>query len=411
MKPKTHVLPDRAVPCEICGKTFKTLQGLRGHCQLVHSPGAVGPSSVAPAAETGPSSVESSGGSAGPSSTVELRGLKAEVERLQLELKKRKLQGEFPAPVAESPDIMQRSGLGAFTNEAQVLAQRRALGVADQGPAQSWLDKLLANPESLKLGIDALKGILGVRDGQNDNLSGLLKDLGFNLKDLLLERAAPTAGEITIGGVSLAGAALTPQLLDSVMKYKAAEEKAKGDFESRKLMADSLDRAIVALVPAIADLQAGRQGGPGIQQQPRPGAGPEDIQAPQPQFAECPKCGQPIAIPAGFPGGQLRCQARLVDGSTCLGRIDLEIVADPEASTPGRRKKKAKPEPGASLKCAGCGQLIDISGKPLGSTVRCPICQAEFVITSDTESVPALEPLTDEEKRSSAWRDAFKQGD
>jgi len=416
MKEKPRVYANFDLPCELCGKRFKTPQGLAGHIQIVHSsagpsPGAaVGRSSGAPGA---PSSVApeagASGALSGGSAGQSVAELRAEVEGLQLQLKRRKLVAELPAAVAEPPDFMQQSGLGRFDDAVKAEVQRRAVGMAEQRPPEPhWLDRLLANPESLKLGIDALKGILGVRDrdGQSDNLSGLLKDLGFSLKDLITGASAPKATGLTVGGISLEGASLTPSLLDSIMKYKAAEEKSKADFESHKLMADALQDAIKELAPAIADLAAGRQGAPGpIQRQPGPGPEVQDL---QPQFAECPVCRQGIAIPPGFTGGELHCEAKLADGSSCYGKIDLEVIPDDVAR--GKGKKKAKPEPGSSLKCSGCGQLIDVSDKPLGSTVRCPVCQDEFAIKSDTESLPAAEPLTDEERRGQAWRDAFNQG-
>ncbi|GAI01469.1 unnamed protein product [marine sediment metagenome] len=337
--------------------------------------------------------------------------LRAEVAELKLQLEKRKLSAQFPTPVAEPPDIMAQAGLGSFSDEAKLLAQRRALGAAEQEPRQSWLDRLLSNPEGIKIAVDAVKGILGVRDGGSDNVATLLKDLGYSLKDLISQASAPKAGEgLTIGGISLAGSSLTPQLLDTIMQYKGIEAKAQADLEGRKAMGDALDHAMTALAPAITELVARSEGnlGPGpIQRQPRPGPGPE-VQD-QPQFAECPNCGQAIAIPANFPGGTLRCQAKLADGGTCLGKIDLEVVEDSEA--PRGKKRKPKPDPATSLKCPGCGQLVDISGKPLGGAVRCPVCEHEFSIISQTESLPAAEALSEKEKQDRAFRDRFNPGE
>ena len=402
--------PDQDLPCSHCDRHFKNEQGLKGHLRMIHGiPGAPGtPSPGAPSslAAEALASEASSGGSAGQS-VAELR---AEVEGLQLQLKRRKLVAELPAAVAESPDIMAQSGLGAFDAEVKSQAQRRAMGF-DQERPQSWLDRLLANPEGIKVAVDALRGILGdKRESGGDNLSGLLRDMGYSLKDLITQASAPKAGDgLTIGGVSLGGASLTPQLLDSIMKYKAAEETAKAEFEGRKAMADSFDNAFSKLAPAVIELMANRQGGgpPGPIQSGPLGRGLE-VQGSQ-QAVECPKCGHKTPVPIGFPGGELQCEGKLADGSQCWEKFPIELIEQPEASTPGRKKKKAKPEPPAELKCR-CGQLIDISGRGIGDTIRCPVCQEELQLTSETESLPAEEPLTDREKQDRAWRDRFKGG-
>lgn len=389
-KRKRLTYPDQALPCQICGRHFKSLQGLSGHQRMIHGISAgPGASSVAPGA-----SAASSAGSAEQPSIKELR---AEVDELKLQVEKRKLQAELPKPATEPADIMAQLGLGPFDPAVRAEAQRRAMGATENKPQQSWLDKLLSSPEGVKVAVDGLRGVLGVGRGESgDNLSTLLKDLGFNLKDLLLERAAPKGDAgLTIGGVNLAGTSLTPELLKSILEYRSVEEKARLDAESRKLMADGLKDAIGQLAPAFADLAASRQGGPGIQR--RPGAGPE-LQDPEPQFAECPRCGRQIPIPANFPGGELHCQTKLADGSACLGSIDLEIIEDRPESKARGKKRKPKPEPMESVKCPGCGQLVGISDKQIGDKVCCPVCQTEFAIISDIESVQGLEPLSDQDR-------------
>lgn len=386
------VYPDFDLVCDVCARRFRTPQGLSGHKRMVHAAAGAAEPSAGP--DNGPS-----GGSAAGSAGGSIKELRAEVDELKLQVEKRKLQAELPSAAAEPADLMQQLGLGPFDPAVRAVVQRRAVNAPEHEPQQSWLDKLLSSPEGVKVAVDGLRGVLGVGRGESgDNLSTLLKDLGFSLKDLLLERAAPKGDPgLTIGGVSLAGTSLTPELLKSVLDYRSAEEKSKADFDSRKLMADSLKDAISQLAPAIGDLLAGRQRGPGpIQRQPGQDLGQGQGQ----ESVSCPRCGDAIPIPLGFTGGELRCQAKLADGS-CLGKVNLEVIEDrPESKARG---KKRKPE--ASLKCADCGQLIDISSRELGDEIRCPVCESQFKVVSDRESLPALEALSEKEKQDRAFRD------
>lgn len=399
-KQRTIKYPDLQLPCPICGKILKTRQALSGHTRLKHDSSAERPAEVV-------SAIASPGGSAGPSVT-ELRELKAEVERLELELKRRKLQAEFPASEPQPADLMQQLGLGPFDPGVRAEVQRRAVNATEQ-PAKTGPDWVaLLNSPNLPIILQALKGALGVnRDG--DQTAGLLRDLGFNLKDLLLEKAAPKAAGLTVGGVSFDGASLTPSLLATIMEYKAVEEKAKGDFEGRKAMADALQDAVKALAPALGDLVQGRQGaGPGITGRDSPGR-----QEPSPErFAiKCDKCGHENEIPDSTqPGAEIKCQGVDKSGNPCEESwIATDLAQERKQERKAKKAKKVEvEEPAKSLACE-CGQLLNIEGLPLGSELTCPICQKVLVISSpdiamNPGPVEKEEKKTDPSSEGHTWR-------
>lgn len=377
MKKRTVTYPDFDLACEICGEHFKTPQGLFGHKRFRHNLNA---GSMDRQARLAASSAP-----ADPS----VKELKNEVERLELELKKRKLQAGFPSAGNEPPDIMAQSGLGPFDAAVKEAAQRRAMGF-EQKTSQGWLDKLLANPEGLRIAIDGLKGILGVNRDTGDSVPGLLKEMGFSLKDLISQASAPKSGPLSIAGIDLTGANLTPELLKSILEFRAAEEKTRTDLESRKQMTDGLNDLVKMLSPEIRKRFA--NGPPHV-----PGISGESIED---KVITCPVCGTENPLPDSLEKGMtIHCQ-----GEGC----DQSWVAEDDRPNPPKRHKrqvKVKAPESIMINCPTCSQAIDITDKPIASDIACPACQSEFKLISDIDALPAAEPLTPEEKRYKAYQE------
>lgn len=378
MLKKGFTYQDFGLQCEICGQRFKTPQGLAGHKQFKHSSAGV------------------NGTSPGGSPGSPVKELRTEVTQLKLEKEKRQLTAELPSTSPAAQDLMSQAGLGSLEGGAKELAQRRALGLTDQEKAPSWFDKLLANPAGVKLAVDGLKGILGVDRNSGDNLAGLLKDLGFNLKDLLLGASSPKAGALSIAGVDLTGVNLTPELLQGILQYKAAEEKAKQEFQGRKAMSDSLEKLIGLISPelvkrVIGNLSRGNGAAGGISQEIS-----ESV-------IVCELCKTENPVPAGAePGMVIHCQGP-AGGPECS---QSWIIEDPRAKQKPRKIKRPievkQPVP-ITVACPSCSQAIDVTDKAIGAMVRCGVCQEEFSLVSNSESIPGLDPLTRDEKRRKGY--------
>lgn len=399
MKKRTVKYPDFDLACDICGEHFKTPQGLFGHKRFRHNinTGSMGRQALpaGPSVSMGrqvpattsirPVPPATSIAPADPS----IKELKGEVERLELELKRRKLQSGFPSAGNEPTDIMAQSGLGAFDAAVKEAAQRRAMGF-EQKTSESWLDKLLANPEGLRIAIDGLKGVLGVNRDTGDNLPGLLKEMGFSLKDLISQASAPKSGPLSIAGIDLTGANLTPELLKSILEFRAAEEKTKTDLESRKQLTDGLTDLVKMLSPELRKRFA--NGPPHV-----PGISGKSIED---KVLTCSVCGTENPLPDTLEKGMtIHCQGEGCDQSW--------LVEDDKPNPPQRRKRQAKvkaPEL-IMINCPTCGQAIDVTDKPLASDIVCPACQTEFKLISDTDPLPAAEPLTPLEKRYKSYQD------
>lgn len=379
MVQKKRVLnyPDYELQCPLCGEFFRTPQGLQGHQRLVHAADMKeGPSPDFPG-------------------TQSVTALRRDVEQLKLQVQKRRLQSELPPAGIKPLDLMEGSGLGGFDAEVRGAIQRRALGI-DQKPRETWLDKLLANPEGLKAAIDGVRGILGV-NRHDDNLSSLLTSLGLNLKDLIMQASSPKAtGDLTIGGVSLQGAVLTPDLFKAILVYRAAEEEAKAKVKvaegNREMAADFVKRIGAAVAKALNEAEASAE--PTLSNRFF-GVPPE----PEPEVTDvikCDVCGCENPVPAGIqPGMTVHCQ-----GPNCQ---QFWLFEDTKASQKQRRtiKRELKVEPPEPIiiGCPKCGQALDVTDKALGSEVSCPICREPIVITSDTEPLPADKPLEAWQKR------------
>ena len=373
MKKRTINYPDLDLPCELCGRRFKTRQGLAGHRRLVH--GSAGPEGPLPIFDKA-----SPGGSARQS----IKELKTEVEQLKLESEKRKLQAEFPSTADKQADLMEQSGLGAFTEESKTLAQKRAMGFTDQGQAPGLLDRLLSNPEATKAVIEGLRGILGTGHNVGDGTGELLKSLGFSLKDLIQGANSPKAGALSIAGVSLEGANLTPELLQGILQYKAAEVKAKADFEGRKEMADGLKNVLQLIGKGLGESMA----------KPGPGRNiSQEIMDRQPQITDdivtCAKCGHENKLPADLtPGMTIKCEGPGCDQVWSV--YDEKAQPKPQRQARKREAKVQEPEPQTAI--CKCGQLINLDGKNIADQIQCPVCQEIMTVKSEDLAVAPEEP-------------------
>ncbi len=397
MKTKKRIVNERTdsdLPCEICGKRFKTAQGLYGHKHWVHGSGAPeGPLPVVPVASPGGSGDEGPP----PSAPTSSKELKAEVESLRLQLQRRKLQAEFPSAPAPRSDVMQESGLGEIDAEVRQQAQRRAFALPDQAASRSsgidWLS--LLNSPNLPAILQLLRGGLGGSDSGTGGL-GVLKELGIDLKDLLSQASAPKAGSMNIAGLDFTGASLTPELLKSVLEFKATEERTKSEFDGRKAMADGLEHLVELLAPHLEGLFGANGPSPG-RAAGIAGAGP-GIREPRRLGIECERCGTLNEVPVDQPvGGVIHCQGK-VDGEPCTASW---VATEPAPAEERKRRPIEKvqvPEPAKSVACENCGQLLNIEGKALGSECICPICKTAMVLMSPDTPLETDEPLTPEQK-------------
>ncbi|GAH94728.1 unnamed protein product [marine sediment metagenome] len=61
-----------------------------------------------------------------------------------------------------------------------------------------------------------------------------------------------------------------------------------------------------------------------------------------------------------------------------------------------------QPNP-VSVKCPGCSQLLDITGKNLGSQIICPVCHAELAIFDPKAAVEPMRPPEGEGGYNESW--------
>ena len=377
MKAKRTInYPDLDLPCPICGERFKTRQGLAGHKQFKH-----GSAAVIASKDHSPADPDGS-----------VKELKDQVERLELEAKKRRLQAELPSTAREPPDLMQQLGLGPFDPEVKAQAQRRAMAMGvNQAPG--WIEKLLSNPGGIKIAADALKGVLGVNRDNGDNSLKILSDLGFDLKTLISNSTAPKSGSFKVGDLDLAGASLTPELLTAILAYKAAETKAQAEYEGKKAMADSLDKLVKVITPEIISRFTGGRRGNGaadiISQEIMSGS-----ELGEATFL-CSKCGHENKLPENLiPGMEIHCQGKDSLGNDCT-EVWHAVADQPKPQRQAKKRQIEVQEPPTSIPCEGCGQMLAIEGKPLGSELTCPICQRTQVLMSP--DIP-LDPGSPEEQ-------------
>jgi len=386
MKHKKHkkvVYPNQNLICELCDppRSFKNYQGLRGHRRMIHK--ILDPIVAKSAPEVEPGAKNKP--VAKSSDTIET--LKEENELLRLQAKNRQLVAQFPSTSREPADLMLQLGLGSFDPGVKAEVQRRAVALSTQSQAPSWIDKILDRPESFKLIAGALKGALGVDHGGDNAASGLgvLRELGIDLKSLWERGQAPKSGSLEIAGMNLQGATLTPELLVALLDYKGKIETAEKDYAGKKEMSDQLGNLIKVIVPEfISRFKSGSR---------------ESISReimPEAATFVCDKCGAENELPADMvPGMEIHCV-----GKDC----SMSWITDtPMAKQkPARQKREiAIQEPEIPLcSCPGCGQKIELTGRSIGESIKCPVCQVEYVVQSGDVAVAAEDPLTESEKQT-----------
>ena len=399
-----RVYPDQELRCELCDppRIFKNYQGLRGHRRMIHS--IRDPIS----ASSGPGEVDH-GVKNDPVSTNTIEALKEENELLKLQIKNRQLTAQFPATETrpQDKDLMQQLGLGNFDPEVKAAAQRRAMALSDQEKPPGWLEKVLSNPEGLRIAIEGLKGILGTNNNnQGDGMATLLKDLGFNLRDLILGATAPKSGSMSIAGVDLTGTSLTPELLQGILQYKSAEVKAAADLEGRREMADTLKGAMKTIGEGIGSgaISLGKFGpGRHIGREITPHSAEPGDPGVEGIF-NCPACGFENKLPIDIgPGVEIHCQ-----GPDCK---QTWITEDHQARQPKpkREKKQVKVDPPIveETACPGCGQLINLDNRSIGEIVKCPACEDEVTVTSEILAAPAQDLSENEKHRKQFLRNGY----
>lgn len=388
-KHKIHKFKDQQLPCDIpgCGRHFKAPQGLFAHRRMVHGIGDKAiPAPVVRAEQ------------------VSAKELESDVKILKLQEEKRELEARLPA-ATEPADLMQQLGLGALDPEVKAAVQRRAVSLASsaEGQAQGWLDRLLGTPEGVKVALDVLRG-----GGRNDGGGlSILKDLGIDLKSLLEHSQAPKAdSSFKVAGLSLDGCSLTPELLSSLVQFKASEDnlayqKSKDDtFQAGmqtiiKLVADSglLNRLGGEIGKGFFGRRGAARNGEIISQEINGASEPGQ------RVVTCETCGaeNPMPAPAEiFPGMIINCRGKDPLGNNCPRSWMVED-SRPKQQV---KKEQVKVDPPIveETPCPGCGQLINLDNRKIGEIVKCPACSDELTVTSEILAAPAQD-LSDMEKR------------
>lgn len=364
---KGYTFTDRALPCPECGKTFKTPQALENHRR-----GHLARADI--------------------SEQKDSARLAEEVRVLKLEAEKRRLEATSKPPAPSFPDAAEVAGLGKMQPAVAERVQSRAFGLASQ-PQSSWVDKFLSNPEGLKLAVDALRGIIGTSYG--DSGLAILKEIGIDIKELFNHSRAPASGAIKIAGIDLTGVPLTSNVLTALIDYEAKKEAAEREAESRNSMAESWKKALELLEPLIeSKLGNGSSSGGGIGA--RVSESPSSpARALQNRYHFiCKNCNAEVPLPEGTATGES------VICPVCGDKYVKEISSAPPQINK-EVKSKAIPVEKITMKCK-CGQSIDVTGVPLLSDVKCPVCGAIAKVTSPDEPLEP-QPVSEQEKYQSLF--------
>lgn len=377
--------------CPYCSRGGLTNeQAVIGHILVVHGRDALDryqASKQGEAEETGqPAIALETGNTPAPSPSL-VRAKKAEVELLELERKRNTLLRELGTNDPKRfPSITEQLGYGEIRpNIAEQIQQKLLLG---QSQSQQGFWDLLTSP-NLPTIIQGLKGILGTggnnAGGLTDTLA-LLQSLGINLKELLTQNQAQKAGALRIGDIDLSGAVLTPQVLSAIIGYKSEEKKAELEKDGRDRMADALENAMRWIGEGIGK---GAFSGEGV-----PGASGVSQREPEQTFITCGECGvQTLVDPNTKPGDRIECS-----NPDCGVSWIASEKTEPVKSRPVRRRKaRVLPEPDKNMLCSECGTLLNTTGYEVGARIKCPACDTEQIITSESEPLPAIEPEPREE--------------
>ncbi len=384
--------------CPFCSrKGLKSRSGLVGHIQLSHPEQYQEylASPASPPGEDTPPGSEAAGGSKpatghpAASSRRSVKVLEDEVRSLKLEEELATLRARR-ADRARLPDVSEMAGLGCLQPDIARQVQARAFE-ANPPPQQKkdWLE-ILSSP-ALPTIVAALKGILGTGDGGTAGL-GILRELGIDLKSLWERSQAPKAdSSVKVGGISLEGAHLTPELWQSIIAYEQAKEDMSYRKEKDKVLAgglESLTRVISESGVLGKFVGGGDNNGHGISTRADGGGETE-------QIIKCERCGTINQVPADIqPGQQVKCQG-MVDGEPCPESWTAQDSSKPQPKQPKRKVAKVvkEPELPKEIPCESCGQLISIADKPLGSELVCPVChETQILMSLEIPLAPAEPP-------------------
>ena len=226
--------------CDLCGRDFKTAQGLAGHKRLAHS------------------EQEAVLGVPADKPMMNVKVLKAKAEALELQGKIDDLEAKRASKV-RIPDMAEQSGLGEFAPEVKAQIQAKAFGT----PPQAQPD-LIAQTQGIIGLITAIKTALMPIPSQNAGQGSPVQIVGADGKPMVMDIAT---------------------LLQ--LKRWDLEEKI------------SLDRhgSLMGLVQTVREnlgdgIEAIKQASQGI----RAGSGAKKPQ-PQRQLYECSSCHTQFAIP------------------------------------------------------------------------------------------------------------------
>lgn len=333
---------DEKIPCQICGREFKNHQGLYGHMRIVHGaiPGDVDINQGIALAPQGGSATRLPRMADPPK---DVPSLKREVEALKLEQEKEQLLAGRSKP-ARPLDMAEQIGLGGMQPDVQGSLQARAFGVAN---AQlSMVDKLLGNPEAMKIAIAGIKSILGSNGGGE---MGILKSLGYgSLRELIDSTRSPVAPSgMKIAGLDLSGVAMTPETVKELLGYDAIQKELASKAQDRQQRQEMFDSVIKRVGSAVLDgMMTGTEEG--------------EIEA--------------------QPGGSHKMRGKNITGTG-----------------PSLPPMKVKPDKDLQvlLRCSNpeCQQVLDVTGITMNEDVVCPSCGLAQRLSQPNEPIrPVPQP-------------------
>ena len=353
---------DQKIPCPIsgCERTFKSPQGLLGHLKFVHgqSPAVVaagetqasGLSQIYPSGELAGAQVDVVSLAGSPKTTSEL---KKEVETLELEQRKARLLAGHAQP-AKPLDIGQKLGFGELTPEVQNVLQARAFNAQQSANGQDETLKVLSI-------ISQVKDIFG---GQRNDGLDVLRELGFNLKDLISSSQSPkTNSDFTLGGVPLGNVSMTPEVVMALVRFQESKELLAAKAIENQSFRDQI-------------------------------AGFLNLLTKNENFSK---------ILSGVIGDVSRsgAVAAQIDeqGVDMRGRVAMK---PDDNGIPPKRKPKVEETESRFIRCINdeCQQLIDVKGMAVGTELLCPSCKTSQVLAAPDSPLPPLAVPSDEDKEA-----------
>lgn len=363
--------------CPVCGKKLRSHQAVHGHIMFAH-----GADALEKWRASEESSSDESESSAEPTTPVNptpsVKALKLEVEALELQEKLAALKAK-QADRARIPDMAEQAGLGPMQPAVKDAVQARVFNTDSQPPQQKtdWLS-ILSSP-NVPLLLNFIRGVLRVEGG--DGVGTVLKDLGFSLKDLIVNSMASKAGSLKIAGLDLTGASITPDLLVAILQFRASEEKAKAEVESKNKMAEALEHLVTTITPMLAEKFGGAIAARALA-----------TSEPEKELLKCSKCDELVDVTGLHPGGTVTCKCGTIYRS--------EDDTPPKMPKAPPRINKPVESQSEFIRCEKCQQSLDVTSLSVGAEVKCPSCGEVGKLVSPDEP---LRPLPAEAKPESLY--------